>query len=108
VSDESHDAPLGWAVLELRGRRRLAGWVSEQEIAGKGFVRIDIPATTVSSEESAADEKPSATQFYPPWAVYAITLCEEQTARAVAVMSRPAPDGWELPTPTAVDTEDPW
>jgi hypothetical protein len=32
-----------WAVLELMGHRRLGGKVSEQEIAGAAFLRIDVP-----------------------------------------------------------------
>ena len=31
-------------VLDLMGHRRLAGYVSEQEIAGAGMLRIDVPA----------------------------------------------------------------
>jgi len=35
----------GWCVLELMGHRRLAGYVSEQEIAGADMLRIDVPST---------------------------------------------------------------
>jgi hypothetical protein len=48
----------GWAVLELMGHRRLAGHLSEQQIGGSSFLRIDVPT------------EPPATQFYSPSAVY--------------------------------------
>ena len=31
-----------WAILELMGHRRLAGYLREQEVSGHGFIRIDI------------------------------------------------------------------
>lgn len=75
-----------WVILELMGHRRLAGFLTEQEIAGKGFLRLDIPG------------QPGATQFYNPTAVYAITPTTEDIARAVAATSQPAPvQRWELP-----------
>lgn len=78
-----------WAILELMGHRRLAGYVTEQQIGGSGFLRIDIP-----SNDSGDD----ATQFYAPSAVYAITPTSEATARQVAQLGRPAPvQRWELP-----------
>lgn len=87
----------GWAILELMGHRKLAGMLSEQEIAGGAFLRIDIPGT---------DGQPSATQFYAPAAVYAITPTTEEIARAVATYHQPQPvTRWELPAPTRPEAE---
>lgn len=78
-----------WVVLELMGHRRLAGLLSEQEIAGHGFLRLDIPGS---------DGVEPTTQFYSPTAVYAVTPTTEALARQVAAMSRPEPvSRWELP-----------
>lgn len=89
---ESKEPFAGWCVLELLGHRRLAGYVQEQEIAGAGFLRIDIPG-----------DKPGqvyATQFYAPGSVYGITPVTEATARAVARSNRPQPvHRWEMPSP---------
>src|SRR4051794_7323533 len=80
------------------GHRRLGGKVSEQEIAGAAFLRIDVPG---------ADGATVATQFYSPSAVYAITTTTEEMARAVALAHQPEPvTRWELralepPRPTA-------
>lgn len=80
----------GWAILEIMGRRRLAGWVSEATIAGAGLLRIDVPGT----EPGVV----SATQYYSPSAVYALTPTTEAIARAVACRFQPEPvTRWELP-----------
>lgn len=79
-----------WAILELLGHRRLAGLVTEQEIAGKGFLRIDIPGP----------EDQTVTQFYSPDSVYGLTPTTEEIARRVAVRNSPAPvSHWELALP---------
>jgi hypothetical protein len=78
-----------WAILELMGHRRLAGKVSECQIAGASFVRIDVPA------EKEAD---ISTQFYSPQAVYCITPTSEDIARSIASQARPEPvHRWEFP-----------
>ena len=80
-----------WAIVELMGHRRLAGWLTEQEIAGKGFLRLDIPGEPTNTI-------PAATQLYNPASVYAITPTTEAMARAVAARNRPEPvQRWELP-----------
>jgi hypothetical protein len=75
----------GWAILELMGHRRLAGFVQEVTLAGAGMLRIDVPG-----------KDGNATQFFSPSSVYALTPCSEATARAVAGA---APvNEWELPS----------
>lgn len=71
-----------WCVLELMGHRRLAGKVTEEQIAGAGLLRLDVPGE---------DGKPGVTQFYSPAAVYCITPTTEEIARAMAKTYRPAP-----------------
>lgn len=78
-----------WAILELMGHRRLGGFVREQEIAGAGFLRIDVPGE---------GEEIVASQFYAPASVYCLTPTTEEIARVVAKGNRPAPvHRWELP-----------
>jgi hypothetical protein len=80
------EAFKGWCILELMGHRRLGGFVSDAELAGGAFVRIDIPCD------------PPATQFYAPAAVYCITPTTEAIARELARKVRPEPVAeWELP-----------
>lgn len=79
-----------WAIVELMGHRRLAGLLSEQEIAGKGFLRLDVP-------DPANPETWAATQFYSPASVYCITPVAEDVARKIAADNQPRPaTRWEL------------
>lgn len=79
----------GWCILELLGHRRLAGYVRENQLAGHGFLRVDIPA---------AGTDPGRTQYVAPGSVYALHPVGEQTARRAATAWRPAPvQRWELP-----------
>ncbi len=100
MSDTSQERSVfeGWAILELMGHRRLGGYVQEQEIAGHGFLRIDVP------DQQELDTGPtySATQFYSPGSVYCLTPTTEAMARAVAKRNQPEPvQRWELPQPKA-------
>jgi len=93
TEDQAFDC---WCVVELLGRRRLAGRVSEVQLAGHGFLRLDIPP---------ADDDPGRTQYFAPASVYALHPVEEATARRAAAAWRPAPvQRWELPA--AKDTDD--
>ena len=83
-----------WVILEILGHRRLAGYLTEQQVAGHGFLRLDIPGD--DSEVFAA------TQLYAPTSVYAIHPTTEAIARQVAKSCRPAPvQRWELPAAPA-------
>jgi hypothetical protein len=103
MTETSSPAFEGWAILELMGHRRLAGYLREQEIAGAAFLRLDVPGPHGSD---GSDGDPSATQFYAPQAVYWITPTTEETARKVAVLGSVAPvKRWELPAPEKPDDE---
>lgn len=78
---ESSDAFEGWAILELMGHRRLAGYVREQEIAGAGMLRLDIHD----------QDGEVVTQFYSPAALYCLTPTTEEIARKLGERLRPAP-----------------
>jgi len=82
MSDQTFDI---WAVVELMGHRRVVGRVTEQEIAGAGFLRIDIPSD------------PPQTQFYAPGSVYALTPVSEEAVRVAAKRSTDPITEWELP-----------
>ena len=85
----NHERFDQWVILELMGHRRLAGHLTEQEIAGSGFLRLDIPAD--------AGEGWKATQYYAPGAVYAITPTDESTARlCAAAWVEPPVTEWDL------------
>jgi hypothetical protein len=63
------------ALVELFGHQRIAGKVSEHVIAGSGFIRVDVPATS---------KRAGFTRFFGPSAIYGITPVEETVAQALA------------------------
>lgn len=98
TTTERKSAIIGWAILELMGHRRLAGYVREQELAGTGFIRIDVPGR---------EGEPVATQFYSPSSVYCLTPTTEAMARAIAIRDQPAPvQRWELALPAPRPEDD--
>lgn len=93
MTETAREPFAGWCILELFGHRRLGGYVTEQEIAGAAFIRIDVP-----DEPGPTGQEYQATQFYSASAIYAITPTTEEIARALAARNRPAPvQRWELP-----------
>ena len=60
-----------WALVELMGHQKIAGWVTEQSIAGVPFLRVDIPDKEGQTRFS---------RFYAPAAVYCISPVDKQIA----------------------------
>lgn len=82
----------GWMIVEMLGHRKVAGFVTEQQIAGVGFLRIDVPASLDPADGVVA------TQFVAQASLYALTPVSEEIARQVALSHRPRPvERWELP-----------
>lgn len=79
--------PIGWAIVELLGHRRLAGYVSTEPIADVPFLRIATPTGTPEGGD------PYTVTLVPPASIYAITPATEETARRTAASSsfRPQP-----------------
>jgi hypothetical protein len=76
-----------WALVELFGHQRIAGKVTEAEIGGGKFIRVDVPA--IGTQQPV-------TKFYGPAAIYGITPVTEETALALAkrIDSAPVP-AWD-------------
>lgn len=78
-----------WAIVELMGHQCMAGEITEVTVAGHGFVRIDVPATT---------KVPAFTRMVSPSSIYAINPTTEDLARRAAEAFQPRPvQEWELP-----------
>lgn len=85
----------GWAIIELMGHRRLAGYVREEPHFGTSMLRIDVPGP---------EGAPIATQFYGGGSIYCVTATTEEMARRVALSNQPEPvRQWELRTLPAPD-----
>lgn len=78
-----------WAIVELMGHVKMAGYVTEEERFGGKMGRIDIP-------HPAGD----VTQYFGGSSVYRVTPCTEDVARAFAAGNRPQPVSlWQLELP---------
>lgn len=77
-----------FCLVELMGRQRLAGRVTERVIAGQGFLEVQVPETTHS---------PKFTRFIAPGSLYALNPIDEQTMLAYAEGLRAKPiDAWDI------------
>ena len=77
-----------FALVEIFGHTRIAGKVTEQVIAGTGFVRVDVPALAANKYNPPTEPM---TRFYGPSAIYSITPMDEATMMAAAHALRVAP-----------------
>lgn len=76
-----------WAIVELMGHQIIAGKVTEESIAGAGFIRVDVPQATRNKERwegGGTLETPEYTRYLQPNAIYALNPCTEEVARAAA------------------------
>ena len=71
-----------WALCELMGHQRIAGLVSEVSLAGRGFIRVDVPNELGEVIFS---------RFYSPDAIYCVSPTDKQIAIGLAIKcaSRP-------------------
>jgi len=68
-----------WAIVELFGHSKIAGRVTEQQIAGGMFLRVDVPGD------------PGFTRFYGASAIYSMTPVDEAVARRASEVIAPKP-----------------
>lgn len=78
------DEPSGlktYAIVELMGHQQIAGLVSEELVAGKPMLRVDVP------DPDGGDV--AFYRFYSPGALYALTPCSEDDVRRFVDYYRP-------------------
>jgi len=89
-----------WAIVEVMGHRIFAGRVSEQPIGGASMVRVDVPEV---ADRDGLVFAPFSKLFGVP-AIYAISPCTEETARAYAAQLRARSfDFYEAPRLPAIE-----
>ena len=71
-----------WAIVELFGHQKIAGLVSEQQLGGASFIRVDVPETSVN---------PAFTRTLNPSAVYAFNWTTKEVATKYAEQLRAKP-----------------
>jgi hypothetical protein len=60
-----------WCIIELFGHQKIAGYCTEENIAGSNMLRVDVPETKA---------QPAFTKYYGSSAIYAINPVDETTA----------------------------
>ena len=94
-----------WAIIELFGHARIAGKVSEAEIGGCSFIRVDVPSV---------EGQVAFTRYFGNGAIYSITPCSEELVRLAArqIQSSPVtiyiPEIKALPSFHDDDRDSPW
>jgi len=71
-----------WAIIELFGHQRIAGFVTEAEIGGCSFIRVDVPGV---------DGSAPITKFYGNGAIYSMTPVSEELVKLFVQRFKPAP-----------------
>jgi hypothetical protein len=88
-----------WCIVELFGHQRIAGMVTEAQVGGCSFIRVDVPETR---------SQPAFTRFFGQGAIYSITPVSEEVARAAGEYLRERPVSvYMLPSPQPPPTECP-
>lgn len=77
-----------WCIVELFGHAKIAGFCSEQTVAGASMLRVDVPETT---------EQPAFTRLFNASAIYSINPVDETTAKATAERIQIKPiEAWNI------------
>lgn len=71
-----------FAVVEMMGHRKIAGAIAQSELARGSLIRVDV---------FGADGAIERTEHVGTAAIYDITICSEQTAKAAAIAHCPRP-----------------
>lgn len=61
-------------VVELFGHQKIAGYVSEHNVAGAPFIRVDVPET---------ESTPGFSRMFHPNAIYCFNPCDVETMIAM-------------------------
>lgn len=74
-----------WCIVELFGHQKIAGYCTEENIAGTNMLRVDVPATK---------DQQAFSKYYGSGAIYAINPVDETTAKIAAQSIQMAPVVW--------------
>lgn len=82
-----------WAIVEIFGHQRIAGFLSEQTLGGQTFVRVDVPEIPAGVGEYGSKDGPVSahSKMFGAGAIYAISPVDEPIARSAAQSIRHKP-----------------
>jgi hypothetical protein len=88
-----------WAMIELFGHQRMAGYLTEETIGGSSFIRVDVPQVEGSQ---------AFTKYYGQDAIYSITPISEELAKVLIKRMQPAPLNIYIPEIKELSEESPF
>lgn len=103
---ETIETPGFWAVVEIMGHQKYAGFCTETTLAGAPLLRVDVPQVEgkqYSTErynyeakryEQQTYQEPDIegyTKYFGPSSIFCVTPCTEAAAREAAKQWRSAP-----------------
>ena len=78
-----------WGIVEIMGHLRLAGHLTEQNVAGTALLRVDVPE---------GEGRPAFSRLFGASSIYSITPTTEEVAKGVAATLCAQPlTQWDLP-----------
>ncbi len=80
--ENNDNATEQFAVVEMMGHRKIAGAIKQSELAPGALIRVDV---------FGADGLIERTEHVGSSAIYDITICTEQAAKAAAIAHSPQP-----------------
>jgi hypothetical protein len=106
-----------WAIVEVFGHTKLAGFLRTVPLGSAAMLRIDVPEVVYSEREYKSGdvqivERKIApfTKFYSPASIFSITPCTEETARMAMRSWHVEPIQYfelrQLPAPTDLEPDD--
>jgi hypothetical protein len=91
-----------WAIVEVIGHKKFAGYVTEQTFGVATLIRVDVPATEQPSKYGLpARSTAEYSKLIGVGSIYCITPCTEEVARKCAT----ALEAHKDPIPVAIPEE---
>lgn len=86
-----------WAIVEVMGHKKFAGFVTEQTFGAATMIRVDVPATEQPDGRTTAEYS----KLIGVGSIYMLTPCTEEVARKAAVVI----ERWNDPIPVSIPAE---
>lgn len=88
MSNDKYGEIETWAVVEIFGHKKLAGFARSVPMGGAMMLRVDVPEQPAESHSPAV---PAFTQFLGIASIFSLTPCSEEAARAMLKSWRVSP-----------------
>ena len=80
-----------WAFIEIMGHNKIAGFVKETQVAGKGFLSVRVPANKFGMYSGSEMEIPEHEKLISPDSIFSITPITQELAAKVCAEIQSVP-----------------